>query len=492
MPLSQILVESEIDNILVGNPQITYFKSVYRRHTQFYKGVHTYEKIKYDLNSISVIGSYTETFSYGTYDLISNIFLENKITGLEADDIIWANLGNNFVEKIGFEVGSTELCKVEAPYMEARSELDNPYVASINESTTVPPILTNVGNILKCNTGSQYNVQTMAGGVTGGTHSSSYTTDTFYTYPNFYFCREYGSAFPICALNNSEVNLVIHYRDVANFIKRDSVATIYELETSVNVEYINISDDERRRFINNTDIYIYYDIENINYNKIIDEQNGKNYPIRQMFFIGQNYINSVEKSLSTPISLSGSTTNLTGINIKVNSQKLYEEENNNLDIFTKQNLNRLYPGYGRELGYNRIKVTVGAISPGLTAGTKVVQAVSNATGILAETAAISETIIYIIVTSNTPFVTSQVINTLASVAIGTPGAGGIVYEPLGYNDSIGVHSFCLDTTNTPSGHLSANTRFSIDFKGAPGNILIYLEAIKFFRIQGGQLGLLYV
>jgi len=87
-------------------------------------------------------------------------------------------------------------------------------------------------------------------------------------------------------------------------------------------------------------------------------------------------------------------------------------------LFTKQNLNRLYPGYGR----------------GLTKST-----------------------------------------TVAS----------------GYIDSIGVHSFCLDTTNTPSGHLSSNTSFQITLTGAT-NTKIYLEVIKFYRIIGGQLGNMYV
>ena len=47
MSYSQVYITSEIDNRLVGNPQVTYFKSVYRRHTGFYKGLHTYETTEY-------------------------------------------------------------------------------------------------------------------------------------------------------------------------------------------------------------------------------------------------------------------------------------------------------------------------------------------------------------------------------------------------------------------------------------------------------------
>ena len=36
--------------------------------------------------------------------------------------------------------------------------------------------------------------------------------------------------------------------------------TFSKLTSTVNVEFVNLSDDERIRFINNTEPYIYYDI----------------------------------------------------------------------------------------------------------------------------------------------------------------------------------------------------------------------------------------
>ena len=74
MSLSQVLRESEMDEFLTGNPQITYFKSVYRRHTPFYKGVHTYQEHK-PLEESKV----NESLSYGSYDLITNIFLQISV-----------------------------------------------------------------------------------------------------------------------------------------------------------------------------------------------------------------------------------------------------------------------------------------------------------------------------------------------------------------------------------------------------------------------------
>lgn len=398
--MGSVLNESEIDKYLVGNPQITYFKSVYRRHTPFYKGVYTYAE-----KSISSGEKYVQELSYGNYDLITNIFLENKITQSSSGSI-YANLGNNILNDIKFVVGSQELYKVDGLYIEARAELDNPYVPSSNGSFSVPPILDGTGTIT-CNTGSQYNVQTMAGGVTGS--SGSGVSDIFYTYPNFYFCRDYGSAFPICALNNSEVVLEINYRNYSQIANN-----ISNITTTINIEYVNISDDEKMRFINNTDIYFYYDINEHNYN---GDSFRINHPLRQIYFIGNNNTTlGVTKSLSTPTSLSAS---LTSIDIKVNTEKLYDGLLNSVSIFTKQNLNKLYLGYGRELISSKTKST-------------------------------------------------------------------------GYLDSIGVHSFCLDTTNTPSGHLGANTDLHIILEGDTSNVKVYFEVIKFYKIMGGQLGILFI
>ena len=402
MSLSQVLIESEIDKYLTGNPQITYFKSVYRRHTPFYKGVHTYQERK-PLEEDPV----KQEFSYGSYDLITNIFLENKITKNTTKNKIYENLGNNIIDEIKFNVGSQTLFQTYGLYMETRAELDHPYVPSISGGNSVPPIMVN-DTILKCNTGSQYNVQTMAGGVTGlSTNASS--TDIFYTYPDFYFCKDYGNSFPICALNNAIVELEIKYRDDEDI----SESSLTDFTSTVNVEYVNLSDDERMRFINNTDIYIYYDIMNYNYS---GSHESISYPLRQIFFVGENTTSDIDKSHSTPVSLSGLSPSLTNIDIEVNKEFLYDETDN-MSIITKQNLYRLYPGYGRQLGTS-----------------------SNR----------------------------------------------------GYIDSIGIHSFCLDTTNTPSGHLSANTDLNIVLTGNTSNVKIYFEVIKFYKIMGGQLGTLYI
>ena len=186
--MSQINRTSELDDRLTGNPQITYFKAIYRRHTPFSKGVHVCEKYNLQPDTDNEPKN-TWKISYGTFDLITDTFLENKIIGLQSGAIVHANIGNTIINNIKFNVGSTELYKVDGLFMEAQAELENPYVPSLYFGHSIPPIMTgNYNGSLTCLTGSHYNIATSSGGVSGSeAHSSLYNTDTFYTYPNFYF-----------------------------------------------------------------------------------------------------------------------------------------------------------------------------------------------------------------------------------------------------------------------------------------------------------------
>ena len=416
MSYSQLINESEIDQILIGNPQITYFKSVYRRHTPFYKGLYIFQKNEYSNSQLQGGFTKTEQISYGGYDLITDIFIEHKINNLSSGDKIYSNIGNSLINSIILKVGQTNLFTTYGLYMEARSELDNEYTPSILSNYSVPPyMLNNINSSLTCNTGNMYNMATFAGGVSGSDVSGP-STDIFYTYPNFYFTKEYGNSFPICALNNTNTQLNIKYNSITEYTN----STTCSLDSTVCIEYVILSYDEKMRFVSNTDIYFYYDIEDITIHNPIDL--NSNLPIRQLFFMGNKGINSSYTfTRSTPTSLSEILSNLT---IKINADNIYDSQLNLIPILTKQNINRMYKGYGREL-------TVGTTS-----------------------------------------------------------------SSKGYLDSIGVHSFSLDTTNTPSGHLSSNIDCRIELNVNSGerisDLKLYAEKIKFFRIIGGQLQLLYM
>lgn len=409
MSYENIIKISELDLKLVGNPQITFFKSVYRRHTPFFKGIYSFSK---DENVLGA-GVLTKKISYGTFDLICDIFIEHKIRDLVPSEKIYANIGNSIINEIKLNVGQTTVFNTFGLYMEARSELDYPYIPSMLSGSSVPPILNEINGSLSCNTGNIYNISTFAGGVSGSSTNAS-KTDTFYTYPNFYFCRDYGNSFPICALNNTNTNLEITYRDKSAFTNSSHA----KLDSTVHIEYVNLSSDERLRFINNTEEYLYYNISQIPVSQQVSTD-FNNLPLRQIFFVGNDCLSASETvTLSTPTSISDI---INEIKISVDSPNNMITDSEKLSIFTKRNLYKLYKGYGRDL-------------------------VTTSDG-----------------------------------------------KSHGYLDSVGVYSFCLDTSNTPSGHCSNNINLIINVGKKPTKKLyMYLEQINFYRIMGGQLSTVYV
>ena len=201
--------QNVIDSKLTGNPQITYFKSVYRRHTFFMKFTREYNE-KTMTNTDNGI-TYSNTISHGGMDLISDIYYKNKIVKIPATTV-YANLGNNIIDEIKLEVNGKKIYHTTGQIMEMMSELENPYIPAFHNAVLKHPILDkNTNASLTVNSGNNYNIMCSAGGVNGSLTTSTLPTDTFYSRPNFYFTRSYGSCFPICALYHSEIKIVAKF-----------------------------------------------------------------------------------------------------------------------------------------------------------------------------------------------------------------------------------------------------------------------------------------
>ena len=73
--LLQLVAYGAQDVYLTGNPQITFFKVVYRRHTNF-----AIESIEQTFNGTSNIGSRVSVLVTRNGDLINRIYFKGKIT----------------------------------------------------------------------------------------------------------------------------------------------------------------------------------------------------------------------------------------------------------------------------------------------------------------------------------------------------------------------------------------------------------------------------
>ena len=117
----QLVAYGAQDIYLTGNPQITFFKVVFRRHTNF-----SMESIKQTWNGDNLKkGICTSTISRNG-DLIHKCYLEvtGKLNSTSAPSII--NPGVSFINTVEVEIGGQRIDRHTGQFMEVYAELTQP------------------------------------------------------------------------------------------------------------------------------------------------------------------------------------------------------------------------------------------------------------------------------------------------------------------------------------------------------------------------------
>ena len=222
--LLQLVAYGAQDVYLTGNPQITFFKVVYRRHTNF-----AIEAIQQTFNGNAGYGNTVTCQISRNGDLINRMYLQvdvpkRKSTAATAGSTYQNYLGLRLIKSVVIEIGGQQIDKHYSDWLYIWNELSLPI-------------------------GKRYAYDTMVGadkdiltGVTG-----DLTTTTLYIPFEFWFCRNVGLALPLIALQYHEVKVKIDFETKANCVTApadfDDVKNI-----SLWADYIFLDTDERRRF----------------------------------------------------------------------------------------------------------------------------------------------------------------------------------------------------------------------------------------------------
>ena len=106
--LLQLVAYGAQDVYLTGNPQITFFKVVYRRHTNF-----AIESIEQTFNGTSSIGSRVSVLVTRNGDLINRIYYKGKITNNHQNNAcaLVPYFGLRLLKNIELEIGGQRIDK---------------------------------------------------------------------------------------------------------------------------------------------------------------------------------------------------------------------------------------------------------------------------------------------------------------------------------------------------------------------------------------------
>ena len=256
--LLQLVAYGAQDVYLTGNPQITFFKVAYRRHTNF-----ALEAIEQTFNGNATYGSRVTCQITRNGDLINRVYfvgtIKNTNTAASAGSVnnnciaLVPYFGLKLLKTIELEIGGQRIDKHYSEWLYIWNELSLPI-------------------------GKRDGYKLMVGGDKLNRSIVLEATQSYSVYVplEFWFCRNVGLALPLIALQYHEVKINIEFENLSSmidtgnnysnraFVLKDKdgvdLSAVQELNSSFTggqkldlaaslwVDYIFLDTDERRRF----------------------------------------------------------------------------------------------------------------------------------------------------------------------------------------------------------------------------------------------------
>ena len=286
--LMQLVAYGAQDIYLTGNPQITFFKVVYRRHTNF-----SMEAIQQTLNgSISASESTVSSTISRNGDLVCRMWLDILLPDLAEAELAqlvlpeidpppvgyktWTNnTGHAFVKSCEIEIGGQKIDKHSSEWLDVWNELTDKFESDwvgLNKHS-----VKGVGTISKTQ---------------------------LYVPLQFWFCRNPGLALPLIALQYHEVKININTRSLTSLVNTnkllvpDRPLAFRAPEVKLWVDYIYLDTDERRRFAQVSHEYLIEQIQEVKDQMPVHDSItlNLNHPVKELIWISRTKLAGTSSS----------------------------------------------------------------------------------------------------------------------------------------------------------------------------------------------------
>ena len=330
--LMQLVAHGAQDVYLTANPQVTFFKQLYRRHSNF-----AMESIEQTFNGVGNFGKRVQCTISRNGDLITRVYVQVTLPAIDQPLIgsgtkfSWVPfLGQYMINNVYVEIGGQQIDKHYGEWLHIWNELTLPtgkteaYLNMVNGfggAVLAPDASCNVCQTelsaddaasLAClsarlayTTGCTLtnNVSVEAG--EEGLVSGCIPEQTLYIPLEFWFNRHTGLALPLIALQYHEVKINVEFEnlqylcniatDMENFTPQqvlNSVANQGLVACSLYVDYVYLDTEERRRFAQVAHEYLIEQLQFTGTESVTSTSNkiqlSFNHPCKELVWVVQN------------------------------------------------------------------------------------------------------------------------------------------------------------------------------------------------------------
>jgi len=284
--LMQLVAYGAQDVYLTGNPQITFFKVVYRRHTNF-----AVEPMEQTFQGAADFGRTVTAQVNRNADLITHMYAQVDLAATTSgkEYAYVSRLGHALIDEVIIYIGGTEIEKQYGDWL-------------------------NIWYELTLAVGQRRGYARMIGDVPELTNLTTQKTDyRLYIPLQFWFCRNNGLALPLIALQYHDTRITIKFRPVAdcvnyrptsaNFASTSGIRSDIKMSDALLlIDYVYLDAEERKKFAQAAHEYL-IDVIQFTGEEAADTQNLKyrltfNHPSKELiwclklnrYFSGESWV----------------------------------------------------------------------------------------------------------------------------------------------------------------------------------------------------------
>ena len=307
----QLFLKGKMDTYLTGNPEFTFFKAVYRRHTNF-----SIECIQQQLTNKGMGERVIKSKLSRSGDLIGKMFLEVKLYRGDAINtnpngiyLNWTNnTGHAFVKECELKIGGQTIDKHTSKWMDIYNELYD------KEEQEWIGINKHPGKISYFRKGLP-------------TEDPHYLK--LYIPFHFWFCDNPGLYLPIISIDKHDIEIEILIRSVEYLFNLDGTLSFTNTEADIELwsDYIFLDNDEKRKLSLEKRAYLIQQVQVYEKNMELINELKLYHPVKQLIWVIQeNNVNIESGNNSSNID---SLSNISG-QLQNNSNDYFNYQANNI------------------------------------------------------------------------------------------------------------------------------------------------------------------